>query len=318
MRGMDDDICLYEKELRHDYEKTDAWKEVNDKYQEVLFPEMSEKWGVKKEDLNFTTAYTFIDQYESAHFNKSHIKNDLSPEALKQEDMILRDGLYEGFFGQDIATRLATSRFFSYIRNTFDRKIKTLQGEADPELEFYKELKLLYLSAHDSTVAAIMTALNQAQEKAVPFATYLIVELYLKHQRDGSDPSHYYLVWYYNGERLHIGGTDVCTETKCDYPIASDYFQSREFDGDIDDVCANGLSESNSAAKDWILVLIFVAIAIVVILILYFVIASWLRKRSQDVDSEVDENEKLGAKVNASDIDARDQKLLANEKESDV
>ena len=96
MRGMDKDVCPYQSVLRHKYEETGDWQKLNEKYQERLFPEISEKFGADEESLNFTSVYPYIDNYYSAYFDQMEIPNDISPEAKKDVDDVLRDGLYEG------------------------------------------------------------------------------------------------------------------------------------------------------------------------------------------------------------------------------
>ena len=66
------------------------------------------------------------------------IVNKISDDAQKQVNDILRDGLYEGYYGLDLAVRFATSRFFkvpqcssrffNFIHSTLDRKIEAFSG----------------------------------------------------------------------------------------------------------------------------------------------------------------------------------------------
>jgi hypothetical protein len=127
MRGMDNDICPFQSELRHKFAGTDDWKALNKHYMENLFPEMSKNFNIPLNSIDFSSVYPYIDNYYSAHFDDMTIPKDLSKDGQAEVDNILRDGLYEGFFGLDLAVRLTTSRFFNFLHTTLENKILALE-----------------------------------------------------------------------------------------------------------------------------------------------------------------------------------------------
>ena len=151
-------MCPYQKVIRDDFFGTDSWKERND-YYSPLFDEMSKKWNIPRDKLDFTTSYSYVDNYYSLWFDDREFElDDLSEEGQNYVQEILGDGLFVGFFYSDLAIRLATTKFFNYVRTAWDRKFQTFNGETDPS--DFKDLKLIYFSAHDGTLAAILNALD--------------------------------------------------------------------------------------------------------------------------------------------------------------
>ena len=277
MRGMDSDICPYQSTLRHKYIGSDDWNKVNQKYQDILFKEMVSKWNADKNKLDFSSAYPYIDNYYSAWYDQMEVINPISGDAQKQVDDILRDGLYEGFYGLDLAVKLATTRFFNFVHSTLDRKIEALSGSKNVT-EFYKDIKLMYLSAHDSTLSAIMSGLYQKQPEQVYFASNFKVELY--EVTSGNDEKKYTVRMLFNEKPFNIGTNNTWAEVDWPYNTVKTFLKSREYDGDLNDICMNGSNsnENSDAAKAWLIVLLITAILIVLLNIGYFVMIKWVKK----------------------------------------
>ena len=176
MRGMDIDICPYQEVLREKFMTTNEWTKLNDRYQSILFPEMIKNFNITDEKLTLLTAYPYVDNYYSAWFDQMEITNELDDEAKDGIEQILRDGLYEGFYGFDLAIRLATSRFFNFLRTTLQWKVDAIEGvENTPK--FYNDIKYMYLSAHDSSLTAFMSGFQQKQKVQAYFASNIVVML---------------------------------------------------------------------------------------------------------------------------------------------
>jgi hypothetical protein len=274
MRGMDTDICPYQSVLRKRFAKTGEWKEINEKYQKILFSEMIQKWNAN-EDVNFNTAYQYIDNYYSSWFDQMDVAQ-LSSEGQDEVDQILRDGLYEGFFGLDLAIRLATTRFFDFLSNTIERKISALSGFDDVP-EFYKRIKYMYLSAHDSTLSAIMSGLQQKQDDQVRFASNLRIEVYRKTNFDINDPEGYDVKMLYNEKFIHIGSNETCAEYDCPFDVVKKFLDSRKYDGDLELICNK--TDSSKGSSTWMYILLATAILIVILNIIYFVLKGLIVKR---------------------------------------
>lgn len=232
MRGMDGDICPYQSTLRHKYNGSGDWQKVNQKYQDILFKEMVSKWNAKASTLDFSSAYPYIDNYYSAWFDQMELVNQISDKAQAQVDDILRDGLYEGFYGLDLAVRLATTRFFNFVRSTLDSKIEAISG-ANSTDGFYRDVKVMYLSAHDTTLSAIMSGLYQKQPEQVYFASNFKVELY---ESAAGDKKTYSVRMLFNEKPFLIGTNNTCAELDCAYETVKSFLKSREYVGDIDDI----------------------------------------------------------------------------------
>jgi len=277
MRAMDKDVCPYQSVLRKQYTETDEWEELNEKYQQQLFPELHEKYGIKEENLDFSASYTYIDNYYSAWFEQMDIEKELSPEAKTLVDEILRDGLYEGFYGLDLAVRLATTRFFDFLRQTLAYKINAVL-EVKNTPEFYKEIKYMYLSSHDTSLTAIMSGLQQKQDEPPFFASNIIFELRRKKNSNANDKSDFTVTVKWNGKDVNLGGKDICENSACPFPIVDQFLESRLYDGDLDHTCKYGPS-STSKSSAWLFVLLAIAIFIALSNIGYFVMRSIKNKK---------------------------------------
>lgn len=281
MRGMDKDICPYQDQLRHKYSQTNEWSELNDKYQEILFPEMAENFGIDPAHLDFSASYPYVDNYYSVYFDQMEIENDLSAESKALIQEILRDGLYEYFFGLDLAVRLATTRFFSFLQDTFERKINATLGIQNSP-EFYNDVKYMYLSAHDSTLTAFMSGLLQKQKIPAEFAAYINFELWKT--KDAKNASDFYVVLKYVGNPLLIGGDGkenelACKDIKCDFPTVVNFLQSRLYEGDLAETCLHGPPAESSL---WLWILLATAIFIVLVNIGYFTMRYFSKKSGRE------------------------------------
>ncbi|CAI2367704.1 unnamed protein product [Moneuplotes crassus] len=300
MLMMDKGFCPYQTELRKQYTESNEWSELNDKYQKVLFPELHKNFGIKEENLDFTTSYPYIDNYYSAWFEQMEIPNELSKDAKDQVDDILRDGLYEGFFGMDLAVRLATTKFFDLVKETLGQKINAiLEKEGTPE--FYEQLKYMYISAHDSSLTAIMSGLLQKQEEQAYFASNIIFELRRKKSSNANDLSDFTVALKWNGKKLNWA-TETCTSHACPFPAVKEFLESRMYQGDLEAVCQNGLSSSSSI---WLWILLAVAIFIALANIGYFAIRGLSRKDSGEnskgnYSSFTDEEQHVKNEINKS------------------
>lgn len=291
MRGMDTDICKVQAILRHNYQGSEGWKRLNKHYREYLFPEMSKNWNINPDTLNFTSAYPYIDNYYSAWFDQMDIPNDLSIQGQIEISNILRDGLYDGFFGLDLAIRLATTRFFNFLRTTIESKINTLEGIKE-EPEFYKNIKLMFLSAHDSTLSAIMSGLKQRQDEQVLFASDLIIELFKTKNNSTNVLENYSVRISYNDMPLHIGGNKTCKDTICPFSTVKEYLITREYTGDYDVTC----NPSDIVAKSnaWLYVLLATVIIIVLLNVIYFVTRHFMKKKNSDHEQLIDDDSEKG------------------------
>lgn len=63
-----------------------------------------------------------------------------------------------------------------------------------------RDLRLILLSAHDTSLAAILSALNLQSKSPVEFAAFLTIELWQRKDSSGKNKDDYYITWNYNGD----------------------------------------------------------------------------------------------------------------------
>lgn len=116
----------------------------------------------------------------------------------------MRDDFYVRKFGSKEAAFLGSSDLRRFLANSFSERIQQKNDK-----------RLIILSAHDTTITMILSALSLAQNEAPPFASTLIFELW-KHQ------DKYLVKLLYNDKILDL--TDYCygsvksqKESMCDF-----------------------------------------------------------------------------------------------------
>ena len=92
----------------------------------------------------------------------------------------------------------------------------------------------MFLSAHDTTLSAIMSGLYQKQPEQVYFASNFKVELY--EAISGSNDKKYSVRMLYNENPFNIGTNNTCVDVYCPYDTVKAFLKSREYDGDLDDI----------------------------------------------------------------------------------
>jgi hypothetical protein len=86
--------------------------------------------------------------------------------------------------------------------------------------------------------------------------------LYQKAGTTGKSDKDYYVKWLYNDQPLELD--TFCPKSlnyQCPYTNIIDFYESAQYDGDVDLVCANG--ERPGTSKIWILFLVLAILVIV-------------------------------------------------------
>lgn len=319
MRGMDSDICPYQSTLRSKFVGSGSWNDLNNHYQKSLFPEMEENWNVTAETLDFTTSYEYIDNYYSAWFDQMTIPNELSKEAKTEVDMILRDGLYQGFFSIDLAVRLATTRFFNFLHTTLQLKIGAIL-EKDGIPSFYEEIKFMYLSAHDSSLTAFLSGLLQKQDTQMFFASSLLIELYQTKDAAFKNNTDFWVVMKINNKTINIGTEKVCGKI-CQFETVKNFLISREYKGDIDKICQEGEPSSLSATV-WLWLLFATALFVFLSIGGYFITRTVFMKQKADehslmVDDDERAYDKAGLNTSHSNATPATSRVITDDGDSD-
>ena len=230
LRAMDPPVCPVISKYEEDARKEEGFKKINEKYKDNILKSLKENWGIK-EDLDIFTAKKYTDTYYAAMFDKRPINDKYKLDESKLDELLADQFYYVTFF-YDEMVRIASHKFLNFFYTLIDSKIKSIATGEDDGTGI-KQRKLVYFSAHDSTVAAILSGLEQKQPKQPFYAVPLFIELWKKAGTQGKDSKDYYINFLYNDKSLNINGTCTLDGTtyKCDYPKFKEFLQYREYQG---------------------------------------------------------------------------------------
>ena len=230
LRAMDPPVCPAISKYEEDARKEEGFKKINEKYKDNILKSLKENWGIK-EDLDIFTAKKYTDTYYAAMFDKRPINDKYKLDESKLDELLADQFYYVTFF-YDEMVRIASHKFLNFFYTLIDSKIKSIATGEDDGTGI-KQRKLVYFSAHDSTVAAILSGLEQKQPKQPFYAVPLFIELWKKAGTQGKDSKDYYINFLYNDKSLNINGTCTLDGTtyKCDYPKFKEFLQYREYQG---------------------------------------------------------------------------------------
>ena len=160
---------------------------------------METVWGIPAENLTLKGAYQYLDTYAQAIINDVEIENDISSNAKSLLNKFWWFYFYRGMYGNSLVAQLTASTFLNYIIDNFNGKVKAHEG-SEGVSEFHKNIRHVYFSAHDTTVAGMIAAIKQqdAQESLPPLASLTLIELFKKNNK-------YYLKWTIDDKVLRIG-----------------------------------------------------------------------------------------------------------------
>jgi hypothetical protein len=196
LRGYSTGLCPIIEDL-----KAKAFEEGHKRTKESLEPlydEMLKVWGITKEDVHLDGAEQYLDTYIMANFEQKPIENDLSLEAQELIDKYFWDLFYDGIYGNPKVAYLASTTFLNYVIDNFKSKVSAYEDSSKAS-EFHKNIRYIYLSAHDTTVAAYLAALDlqHSQKSLPPLASLTLIELFKRGDK-------YFLNWNMDGEFLNI------------------------------------------------------------------------------------------------------------------
>mmetsp|Transcript_25240 Transcript_25240/g.29109 ORF Transcript_25240/g.29109 Transcript_25240/m.29109 type:complete len:391 (+) Transcript_25240:8-1180(+) len=202
LRGYDESKCLIIRKY-----KKDSLEEANARSKEelsTLYDELFTKFKVPKEKLNLVDAEMYIDTYVMAKFEGMKFEKDLSVVAQNLVRTYYKYLYYDGIFGNPQTARLSANNFLRYLNENIKAKVEAFKGNATAT-EFHKNIKHIYFSAHDTTLAGFLSAIGQAEKQVSlpPLASLILIEVYKREEK-------FYLNWNYNGEYLNINGE--CTK----------------------------------------------------------------------------------------------------------
>jgi len=232
-RAYASEVCPVVKQFERKAREEATFAEVNERYKDNILKALKEDWEVGEHD--FVSASKYTDNFYASYFDDRLIQDYKLD--VDKVDGILADQFYFHTFYFDEMVRLSSTHFLNLVYSTFDAKIKTIStGEDDGS--GMKHKKLIYISAHDTTLAAMLSGIEQKQELQPFYASHFLIELWKKEGTDGSSPEHYYAKWIYNDKNLNINNS--CDDQgKCEYPKFKEFLQSREYQGDWEAACQN-------------------------------------------------------------------------------
>jgi hypothetical protein len=203
------------------------FKQANERFKDNILKMFRENWGIT-EELDFESAKAYTDNFYTAFFDKR--LNNTFQLPVDIVDEMLADQFYNSTFFYDEMVRIASTHFLNYVHTTMDAKINSIAtGEDDGS--GIKARKLIYMSAHDNTLAAMLSGIEQKQRLQPFYASHFLIELWQKIGTEGAGPDDFYVKWIYNNQTLNVNGT-CDDEGRCPYSQFKSFLQYREYQGD--------------------------------------------------------------------------------------
>ena len=125
-----------------------------------LYDELYQKFQVPNASLTLQKAENYVDSYLMAKMDGKTFKNDLSPLAQNLTIEYFKYLYYDGMFGNKKSSQLTASTFMEYLNTTIKAKISAFNGDKNAT-DFHKNVKFIYFSAHDTTIAGFLSAIGQ-------------------------------------------------------------------------------------------------------------------------------------------------------------
>ena len=248
LRAMDEPVCPSVVAYEERAKSTDIFKEINEKYKDNIIKDIKENWGVEG-DLDFVSIKPYTDYYYATYFNRTEHdpKFDLD---ISKLDELLADQFYFSTFYYDEMVRIASSKFLNFLNATLSDKIYSMNSNQS-DYDYIRQKKFLYFSAHDSTVAAVMSGIQEKQRLQPFYAIPILIELWKKAGTEGTNLSDFYIRWIYNGNYTNVNN-ECDKDYKCDFQKFTTFLKSREVEGDWDYQCQNANLWSAESGKWYI------------------------------------------------------------------
>jgi hypothetical protein len=201
--AMDANVCPAATRFEREARREPLFKEANERFKDNILRLLGEKWGIN-EELDFTTAKPYTDHFYAAYFDAR--LNGTFQLPIENIDEMLADQFYNWTFFYDEMVRIASSNFLNFLHTTMDAKINSIATGKD-DGSGIKARKLIYISAHDSTLAAMLSGIEQKQTIQPFYASQFLIELWQKTGTAGTSPDDFYAKWIYNDKALNVNGT---------------------------------------------------------------------------------------------------------------
>ena len=196
LRGYDPSVWQMMGKLTK--ESVEAAGEKHKEELQPMYDELYQKFKVPNASLTFEKIEDYVDSYVMSKVDGRNFTNDLSPLSQNLTIKYLRLLYYEGTYGTSEAIKLTASTFMSFLNSTIKQKVAAYNGDKNAT-DFIKNIKLIILSAHDTTLAGFISAIGQGPNQTLlpPLASMILIEVYKKN-------SAYYISWRFNGEYMNI------------------------------------------------------------------------------------------------------------------
>lgn len=199
LKGLDNPVCAINNEFKKKFKTTERHIELNDLFAPTL-RKFEKYWGINHE-IDFAVAKNYTDYVYASHMNSKH-DHALDVDML-EIDKLMMHSFNDYKMHYDESVRLASTKFYRYIQSTIRSKIHSLTSETE-NLKGIKNRKMIFLSAHDSTLSIFLAGVEQKQPVQCPFASHLFIELWQKAGTAGDTHDHFYVKWIYNDTPLNI------------------------------------------------------------------------------------------------------------------
>lgn len=270
LRAMDAATCPVVTKFEKLARLEDSFRKVNERYKDNILKQLRENWGILR-DLDIISSKVYSDNFYSNYFDVNLLEERFMFN-MTYVDTLLADQFYFYTFYFDEMVRIASSKFLNYIHTTIDAKIKSIATGEDDGTGI-KDRKLIFFSAHDSTLAAMLSGIEKKQELQPFFASHILIELWQKSGTSGKEADDYIVKWIYNDEALNVNGT-CDKDGRCPYPQFKEFLQFREYKGNWHAACqGNEILPAYTGA--WYVVVGAAAGALGLGMVSYFVIKKY-------------------------------------------
>jgi hypothetical protein len=209
-------------------------------------------WGIPRDNLNLRDAQQYIHTYDMSRINGLNLTNDLSDEAKQLIDTYWWNNNYKGYFGNYKVAQLCSSDLVNFIIDNVNAKVEAIDHPSTNTTEFHKNIKHIFFSAHDTTIACLLALLKQQHNQPgnPPLASMTLIELF-------SRKNVKYISWKIDDVYLKI--SDYCNiYGECQLEPTLQYLRSLTI-ADVENECENEGASKSIIFPLWAIITIVVA-----------------------------------------------------------
>ena len=209
--------ALPENKILIDQSFQKANKKIEDKF-EPLYHELVTKFGADPDLMWLRRASDYIDTWEMAKTHDKKMSNELSKEAAMLVSEYFQIYFYEGYFGDPKVVKSSTLMFYEWLWSILEGKKKAIENQTE-DSNFLKDLKFIFLSAHNTTIAAYLSALGHIPNHFPDLWDSIVIEFYKMNGK-------FYVRWEYDEKYLFVG-SEYTSNGDCELESTLDFIKNK-------------------------------------------------------------------------------------------